>query len=301
MSSEFSRFSARLRPRHKQSWGRHVDEYDPDAVQSALGHLAKVFGPDKLYPVEQRGAESVPEPPCLLVSNHSGGVLVPDAFGLGFTWYSHFGTSRPLHGLIHEVPMQIKRLGEPLAKLGGITADREAGRRVLADVGRDLLVMPGGDLDVYRPYRDRYRVQFGGRRGYAKLALAAGVPIVPVANSGAHATFMVLSDGQRIARALKLRKYFRAGIFPISLTAPWGLTIGPWPHVPIPTRFRYRFGPPVTLPETFKTRVGADGKPTSEAVEELDRRVRDSMQELLDGLETETPGMRQRLRNGLRT
>jgi len=277
-----------------------VDSYDPDSVQVALGRLAKVFGPDKLYPVEQEGAAAVPEPPCLLVSNHSGGVLVPDAFGLGFAWYSHFGTKRPLHGLIHEVPMQIKRLGEPLAKLGGISADREAGRRVLAETGRDLLVMPGGDLDVYRPYKDRYRVRFGARRGYAKLALRAGVPIVPVANSGAHATLLVLSDGQRIARALRLRKYFRAGVFPISLAAPWGLTIGPWPHVPIPTRFRYRFGTAVTLPATFKRRTDAAGEPTTEAVEELDRRVRLAMQGLLDGLRAVTPGLRDRVRKGLR-
>ena len=301
MPSEFSRITRSLRPRHRDAWGTGPDAYDPEAVERALRRLARVFGPDKLYPVEQHGAELIPDPPCMVVSNHSGGILVPDAFGLGFAWYRHFGTGRPLHGLIHEVPMQIKRLGEPLAKLGGVVASREAGRHVLADLGRDLLVMPGGDLDVYRPYKDRYKVCFGGRKGYARLALRARVPIVPVANSGAHATLLVLTDGQRIARALKLRKYFRAGIFPISLAAPWGLTVGPWPHVPIPTRFHYRFGAPLRLPESFGDPLDDDGEPTAEAVVELDRRVRDAMQGLLDQLKAETPGLSERLRKGLRS
>ena len=51
--------------------------------------------------------------------------------------------------------------------------------RVLHEYGRDLLVMPGGEQDTWRPYHKRYAVNFAGRTGYARLALTWGVPIVP--------------------------------------------------------------------------------------------------------------------------
>lgn len=263
--------------------------------------MERLFHPEGLYPVEYSGADQMPEPPVLVVSNHSGGVLVSDAWGFGYAWVKEFGAERAIHSLVHEVPMQIRRTGEVLAKLGGVRADRDSAQHILGDLGRDLLVMPGGDRDVYRPYRDRYRVVFAGRTGYARVALRADVPVVAVANSGAHATMMVLTDGKRIAERLRLRKYFRAGIFPISLSVPWGLTIGPMPFFPLPARFRYKYGSPVSLPSTFKRRINGDGQPSDEAVEELDRLVRASMQGLLAALEAETPSLRQRLRRGLRS
>ncbi len=300
MASEFSRITASLRPQNRGGWGNGPENYDPDAVLAVWRRLERFFKEDGLYPVEVAGSENMPEPPALLVANHSGGVLVLDAWGLGYAWVKEFGAERAIHSLVHEVPMQIRTTGERLSKLGGVRADRHSAQHILGELGRDLLVMPGGDRDVYRPYKDRYQVTFAGRRGYARLALRAGVPVVPVANSGAHATMLVLTDGQRIAERLQLRKLFRAGIFPISLSVPWGLTIGPLPYFPLPTRFRYRFGNPVTLPETFKRRINGGGEPTDEAVEALDQLVRQELQRLLDALKEETPRMRDRLRHGLR-
>jgi len=57
----------------------------------------------------------------------------------------------------------------------------------------------------------------------------------------------------------------------------------------------------VFLPQTFKQRFKSNGEPTDEAIAALDDRVRDAMQGLLDGLRQETPGLRQRLRQGLRS
>ncbi len=81
--------------------------------------------------------------------------------------------------------------------------------------------------------------------GYARLALKAGVPIVPLAHARAHETLIVLSDGRRFARALGLPAIARASIWPVHLSLPWGLAIGPWPHIPTPARLRCRIGAPV--------------------------------------------------------
>src|SRR5262249_8274463 len=133
-------------------------------------------------------------------------------------------------------------------RIGVLRAGRGVAAEVLTRWKRDLLVLPGGDVDTWRPYSQRYKVQFGGRTGYARTAIQAGVPIVPVAHAAAHSTWWVLTDGQELARKLRLRALTRANVFPISLSLPWGLTIGPWPHLPIPGTFRYRFGEPIVPP-----------------------------------------------------
>jgi 1-acyl-sn-glycerol-3-phosphate acyltransferase len=140
------------------------------------------------------------------------------------------------------------------------------------------MVMPGGDLDTWRPYRDRYRVCFGGRTGYARIALMSGVPIVPVAHAGAHETLMVLYDGRWFAERLGLKRITRANIWPVHLSLPWGLAFGPWPHIPIPAVLRYRVGAPIALSD-----VPMDD-PSPAAIAELDSRVRRAIQDQLDEL-----------------
>jgi 1-acyl-sn-glycerol-3-phosphate acyltransferase len=216
----------------------------------------------------------------MVVSNHSGGTSIPDVWGFMFAWYAHFGFARPIHPLAHEIILSTRLSGRYFSQRGVLRADKKLALEVLRDWRRDLMVMPGGDLDTWRPYSKRYEVRFGGRVGYARTALRACVPIVPVANAGAHQTLIVLTDGQRIARALRLPELFRASIFPIHLSLPWGLGIGPWPHLPTPVRLRYRIGKPISPPDGWK----AGDEPSDELVAEHDRKCREAVQGLLDEL-----------------
>jgi len=56
--------------------------------------------------------------------------------------------------------------------------------------------------------------------------------------------------------------------------------VGPWPHIPVPSRLRYRIGPPVTAPDT----VAPGEDPSEDLVCEYDRRVQTAVQKLLDEL-----------------
>jgi diacylglycerol/phytol O-acyltransferase len=253
--------------------------YDPDAVAQVLRFAGKFFGPGKYFQLSVRGLEHVPAQPAMIVSNHSGGTSIPDVWGFGYSWYQHFGNSRPIHPLAHEMILSTRTTARFFGRIGVLRAGRGVAYDVLTRWRRDLLVMPGGDMDTWRPYRDRYKVQFGGRTGYARTAIKAGVPIVPVANAGAHSTLLVLSDGQGLARALGLRKLTRASVFPISVSFPWGLTIGPWPHLPIPATLRYRFGAPIVPPP-----CAPDAEPDDNTVREVDAAVRAAVQRLLDDL-----------------
>ena len=262
------------------AWGTDPGVFSPEIVKRTLPWVKKLYGPGRYFGLEVTGWENVPEAPAMIVSNHSGGTTIPDVWGFIAAWYQNFGVHRPLHPMAHEIILSTQATGEFFARRGVLRADRELAVSVLRDWKRDLMVMPGGDLDTWRPYSERYRVRFGGRNGYARTALQAGVPIIPVAHAGAHETLIVLSDGQRLARALHLHEMARASIWPIHLSLPWGLAIGPWPHIPTPARFRYRIGPRVEPPA--RARPGSE--PDDALVREYDHLVQAAVQRLLDEL-----------------
>jgi 1-acyl-sn-glycerol-3-phosphate acyltransferase len=111
-----------------------------------------------------------------------------------------------------------------------------------------VLVYRGGDVETFRPFRDRNRIVFGAHRGYVQLAIEAGVPILPVVSAGAHATLVVLDDGVRVSHWLGLDRWLRVKVFPTVLSIPWGLTVGlPPPYVPYPTRIYMEFLPPIAF------------------------------------------------------
>jgi 1-acyl-sn-glycerol-3-phosphate acyltransferase len=258
--------------------GNRIADYDPAAIEASLnGLVGRLFNDeDSYFPVEVQGWENIPNETSLFIGNHSGGSLPIDVVGFLTAWYRHIGLSRPLRPLIHELLLSNRFTGRYLTSRGALRATPQMAARML-DEGRDIMVFPGGDKDSYRPYRDRFRVRFCGRTGYARLALRAGVPIVPVAHSGAHETLFVINDGGRLARALNLKKLVRVEIFPLTVCVPWGVTLGGLPpHFPLPARFRYRIGAPILLPRK------SEGEPTEDEVVALDNRVRTSIQTMLD-------------------
>jgi 1-acyl-sn-glycerol-3-phosphate acyltransferase len=269
-----------LHRRQHIAWGIDPGQYDPELVKDTLPFVKKLFGPNRYFGVDVQGWGHVPAAPVMVVSNHSGGTSIPDVWGFMAAWYQNFGVHRPLHPMAHEIILSTQATGEFFARRGVLRGSRDVARAVLTTWRRDLMVMPGGDVDTWRPYSERYQVRFGGRTGYARLALEARVPIVPVAHAGAHETLIVLSDGRRLAHALHLPEIARASIWPVHLSLPWGLAVGPWPHIPTPALFRYRIGPAILPPAD----LAPDEVPSEAAVRDHDAQVRSSVQSMLDGL-----------------
>lgn len=280
-----------------RTWGEDPEDLDPAAVMAVVDRLRPWFGPDHAYfRTEVTGWERIPDRPTLFVGNHSGGTSIPDTWGLGVSWYRHFGTARPLHALAHELVFALDPVGSRFAKLGVLRATRTMARRILVDRGRDLMVYPGGDLDTWRPWTDRYKVCFSGRTGYARTAIATQVPVVPVAHAGSHDSLVVLTDGRRLAEKLHFPELFRARVFPVHLSAPFGLGIGPLPHLPPPGTYRYRFGDPIAPPAWE-----GPGDPPEALVREFDQACREGLQRQLDALRAERPAsLRGRVKASLR-
>jgi 1-acyl-sn-glycerol-3-phosphate acyltransferase len=232
---------------------------------------------DRYFRHEVRGWDRLPDPPCLLVGIHAGGILPIDAYAFGFAWFKHFGMDRIPRGTAHDFLTASPVIGDYLGKIGVIPASH-AGISTALAAGEDVILYPGGDLDALRPWTKRDEVIFGGRKGWIRMALEANVPIVPVANVGASDTLFVLTDGQSIAKTLRLDKLLRAKAVPLALGFPLGLTLGIFPQIPLPAKLRSEILEPIEL-------EGSDGMAfDDEYVERKEREVVAALQRGVDGL-----------------
>ena len=253
-----------------------LDERDPDYIRESLPRLwllASLY-----FRAEVRGLGNVPEEgPVLLVGNHSGGNLTPDTgvFTLAFSTY--FGVERPFYQLAHNLVLSMPGLSF-LRKYGTVAASHDNARKAI-EAGAAVLVYPGGDYEVHRPSWQGGRVDFGGRKGFLRLALDEGVPIVPVVSIGGQETSLFLSRGERLAKGLRLDKLFRLKVLPISIALPWVINVGDMAgHLPLPAKITVEALPPIDLRREF----GAD----PDLDEVYDHLVR-QMQETLDALAAE--------------
>ena len=214
------------------------------------------------------GIENCPNTPFLAVGNHSGGIMIPDTL----VWLSAYHNSNrtpPLLTLAHDgffdmYPQKIKIWA---SKFGAVRAQEENALEGLRK-GYAVQVYPGGDFDACRPFSMRNKIEFAGRKGYVELAKKAKVPIVPIVSHGAHSSLLILRSGKRLAKMLGVDTSLRLKTFPISMSVPWGLWVGPLPgYIPLPTKITIEVCPPISFQGNIET---------------IDRNVRTVMQSCLD-------------------
>ena len=232
---------------------------------------------DYWFRMEIEGWEHIPDPPVLLIGIHSGAPFVWDAWTVGAQWWRHFGEERPLHGTAHDALMATPVIGGYFRKMGVLPARHESIEAALR-VGHDVALWPGGERDSLRPWPQRDTATLAGRTGFVKLAIRAGVPIVPIATVGGPDAMPVLFSGRRLAKLLQLDKLARLKMFPIALQLPWGISPAILPEVPFPTKIRTAFQPPIEL------KHDPDCAEDDEYVESQYQRVRDSIQRGMDTL-----------------
>lgn len=257
-----------------------LENRDPRAIERVVSRLEPWL--EAFFHPVVRGLDRIPEGAGLYVANHSGGFLFPDAYVLGSAIYRAHGLTHLPHVLAHDLAIRPAISNRTFAPLGAVRASRENARKIFG-AGRKALVFPGGDLDALRAFRDRNRIVFGARRGYVRLAIEEGAPVIPVVSAGAHSCIVVLDDGARLARWLGLDRHLRVHVFPVVLSVPWGLTIGfPPPYVPLPSRIFLEI-----LPAIRFDRSGAAAASDLAYVEECHARVVSAMQRALDALAAE--------------
>jgi 1-acyl-sn-glycerol-3-phosphate acyltransferase len=222
-----------------------LDERDPDYIRETLPGLWMLAS--LYFRADVRGLQNIPEDgPVLLVGNHSGGNLTPDTHVFTLAFSTYFGVERRFHQLAHNLVLSMPGLGS-LRKYGTVAATPENAQRAL-DVGGALLVYPGGDYEVHRPSWDSAKVDFGGRKGFIRLAKDRKVPLVPVVAIGGQETALFLSRGERLAKLFGLDRMFRLKVLPISLAVPWGLNVGDmFGHIPLPAKITIQVLEPIDV------------------------------------------------------
>lgn len=241
-------------------------------VVDLLRPVVKIYHRSKVH-----GLQRIPSGRCLLVSNHSGGLVTPDFAVFAVDFYQKFGYERPLYALAHDSFFH-GPAAEFLAHLGVVAANpHNAAAALAADAA--VLLFPGGDQDVYRPSLAENTIDFAGRTGYVMAAVAARAPIVPVVSIGGQETQLFLSRGARLSRALGLnrleRKLFRTDILPVSFGLPFGLTVLLPVNMPLPSKIVAEVLEPIDVTALWEANPDVD---------RIDGRIRRAMQAALDRL-----------------
>jgi 1-acyl-sn-glycerol-3-phosphate acyltransferase len=203
---------------------------------------------ERYFRYELEGFEILAETePSVLVAHH-GGPWTFDLWMLGTRMYDTFGYFP--RACWHPGWWRIPAIGNVVSELGGLPhRPTDADIRALKSRGEHIVFAPGGPEEGLRPFWDADRVHLGRHRGYAKLALAHEMPIIPVVSTGLELTFLGLNEG-----------------------SPWlALGVGGvWPlALPFPVKIRQRIGPPL--------RAAGD-------VEAVHARVTATLQAMLDDL-----------------
>jgi 1-acyl-sn-glycerol-3-phosphate acyltransferase len=220
------------------------------------------------------GLENVPpRGRAVLVSNH--GILPVDALLLHYAIKDAFG--RWPRGLTDKRIFKIPFLRQIFLDLGIVLAHPDTGQALL-EREEMVTIMPGGSREAFKPSRERYRLMWKRRKGFVRLAIRTGSPIIPAVCIGNDELYHVFFDGYDLSE----RIYGKEALLPVTL--PVGL--GP---LPLPAKLTHYVGKPIRF--RYRPEDADDAK----KVGRLHRRVVKAMQDLLQR------GLRERLqrhRNG---
>lgn len=237
---------------------------------------------NKYFGSELRGMDLIPKDrPVLLVGNHSGGVLTPDTTKLLATWFKE-RKDQTLVGLAFDAAFSIPGMAPLMRKTGQVPASHKNALKAL-ELGCSVLVYPGGAHEVFRPWSDRNKIDFGGHKGFVRLALKAGVAVVPIVSHGGHDTTFVLTRGEALAKKFRMDR-LRMTVYPILLQFPWGISTPGQPGIPLPAKITMQ----VLEPRNW-THLGKEAASNEELVNQCYLEVTQAMQQTLTALAEENP------------
>jgi len=254
-------------------------QFDSEFMRKLVPKM-ETFG--SYFAAEVRDMDRVPKSPVLLVGNHSGGIITPDTSAVYAAWYRARGFEDPLMGLAFDGIYGVPGWRELMRKIGQMPASMDNAEAALDD-GCSVLLYPGGAYEVFRPWKDRNRIAFKGRKGFIRLALKTGVPVVPVVGHGGHETTIVLTRGERLAKLLSLDKVRMDGA-PLLFQLPWGISSPATPGVPLPARITVQVCEPLDW-----NRFGPEDADDPEVLEQCYQEITSIMQTTLDRLAIEDP------------
>ena len=243
-----------------------VDDFGLDARYLALARRWLDWLYDTWWRVDVSGIEGVPDAPRVLFVSNSAGILPWDALMIAHAVERTHSSHRRPRPLVSDWIATLPFSQSRLARLGAVRACAENAERLLA-ANEWVIAFPEGQKGALKPFRERYRLQRFARGGFVSLAVRLRAVLVPVAVIGSEEVHPILFEPRIVRRLIGV---------PLPVTPTFPL-LGPLGVVPLPSRWRIRFGEPIWFDDVAPERA-ADPLYVNRTRE----RVRGAIQTLLD-------------------
>jgi 1-acyl-sn-glycerol-3-phosphate acyltransferase len=189
---------------------------------------------ERYWRVEAMGLHNVPASgPLLFVSNHSGALPFDGAM---ICTALHLHDRRVARFLYDRFVANVAPVDTFYRRVGGVPAARESALDLLKR-NEQVVIFPEGVSGVAKPFSDRYRLR-SFSPGFARLALALDVPVVPVAVVGAEEIYPLVGRAEGMGKLLGMPYVPITPFFPV---------LGLLGTLPLPTKWYMKFGKPIRL------------------------------------------------------
>jgi 1-acyl-sn-glycerol-3-phosphate acyltransferase len=240
-------------------WGLH-----PDAAKRYFTVARQVY---RYFRPVIRGIENVPAGRVLIVPNHSGQLPI-DGLIIAVACLLQARPPRLVRAMAERWFPTVPWIAESFARSGVVVGDPINCRNLLQH-DNAILVFPEGARGSGKVWKERYRLRPFGR-GFMRLALQTDAPIVPVSVVGGEESIVSVHDARGVA------KLFGAPYFPVHPLLP---VLGPLAYLPLPVRFRVRFGPPLRFSGPFDDEDAAIDEKVAVVQSTVQRMIDDELSE----------------------
>ncbi len=236
-------------PGKEDPWGLNLKQ-----ARKSLERVWPLF--KHYFRVRCFGINNIQNQPYIVVANHSGQIAID-----GMLICSMFSTQveppRILRPMVERFFTGIPFIGSWAAEGGAVLGDRQNCINLL-ERGESVLVFPEGVRGIAKDSEDFYDMKKFGR-GFFRIALATGIPILPVAVVGAEEFYPI------VWHPLKLAKKIGLPAMPLAPNI-----------VPLPSPVDIHVGEAFMIPEG----LSADA-PDSELDEHIDF-IHEKIQQMID-------------------
>lgn len=208
----------------------------------------------KYFRIEIEGAENIPHKGAVIIAPNHSGFSGFDAMVLAYIIQQE--TKRIPRVMTHHLWFLTEKTALPAQKMGFIEATFENGLSLLKKK-HVVVLFPEGEQGNFKPSTKRYQLQ-EFKRGFVRMALKTGAPIVPTLVIGAEETHINLQQ-------LKFSKFLRGLVLPLPLNV-----------IPLPAKWKIVFQKPIYLP------FGPEKVNDAEVCHDLANEIQESMQKKLN-------------------
>ncbi|MFZ3230610.1 MAG: lysophospholipid acyltransferase family protein [Pseudobdellovibrio sp.] len=208
----------------------------------------------KYFRLEIEGLENIPAKGAVIIAPNHSGYSGFDAMILAYILQENMHRAPKV--MTHHLWFLTNKTALPAQKMGFIEATYKNGLSLLKK--KNIVVLfPEGANGNFKATSEKYQLQ-EFKRGFIRLAMETGAPIVTTLIIGAEETHINLQK-------LKFTKFLRGLVLPVPLNI-----------IPLPAKWKIIFNKPISLP------FGSDKLQDSELCHDLANEIQESMQKKLN-------------------